>query len=355
MVNTSIPTAHSNTVNMDKGVFNCRTCNVEFSSSQAWRAHAKSDTHVTNLKDRVTSSGVVLPSTIAREDEWNKRGSRPAQESQDMNSSCNHATLESDESDHELASGGNSDAESDVAPIFVPDQCLFCGILCGTFEQNLSHMSKAHSFIIPNQDSLIVDVETLIWYLHLVIYGHQECLVCSKTRRSVEGIQQHMMAKAHCRLHVNDDMRDFYDFSEIPKPEDMIVSGESTMKLPSGKILGQRTLPSESVSRRAPARSDPQVPTQSDGSMANPVSELTTRNDRTLARLATQLSQFRAGDQQSLSHLPAYELGSVLASRMRQLSAAKRVERRIRNRLETRGNKTLMKHFQPDVPGRQNG
>ncbi|KAK8913152.1 Core trichothecene cluster (CTC) protein 15 [Metarhizium anisopliae] len=340
---------------MDKSVFNCRTCNVEFSSSQTWRAHAKSDAHVANLKDRVTSSGVVLPSTMAREDEWNKHGSRPAQKSEDVKSSCDRPTSESDESDDELASGWNSDTERDMAPTFVPDQCLFCGTLCGTLEQNLSHMSKEHSFIIPNQDSLIVDVETLIWYLHLVIYGYQECLVCSKTRRSVEGIQQHMMAKAHCRLEIKDDMRDFYEFSEIPKPEDMTVSGESTMKLPSGKILGQRTLPSESISRRAPARSEPQVPTQSDRSRAKPGSELTTRNDRTLARLATQLSQFRAGDQQSLSHLPAYELRSVLASRMKQLSAAKRVERRMQNRLQTRGNKTLMKHFQPDVPGRQNG
>ncbi|KID96927.1 TRI15-like protein, partial [Metarhizium majus ARSEF 297] len=292
---------------------------------------------------------------MPREDEWNKHGSRLAQKSENMKLSCNRLTPESDESDDELASGGNSDTESDMAPTFVPDQCLFCGTLCGTFEQNLSHMSKAHSFIIPNQDSLIVDVETLIWYLHLVIYSYQECLVCSKTRRSVEGIQQHMMAKAHCRLDINDDMRDFYEFSEIPKPEDMLASGESTMKLPSGKILGQRTLPNESMSRRPPGRSEPQVLTPSDGSIAIPGSELMTRNDRTLARLATQLSQFRAGDQQSLSHLPAYELRSVLASRMKQLNAAKRVERRMQNRLQTKGNKTLMKHFQPDVPGRQNG
>jgi hypothetical protein len=40
---------------------------------------------------------------------------------------------------------------------------------------------------------------------------------------------------------------------------------------------------------------------------------------------------------------------------MKQLSNAKRAERRTRIRLEAKGNKTFMKHFKPDVPGRLNG
>jgi hypothetical protein len=40
---------------------------------------------------------------------------------------------------------------------------------------------------------------------------------------------------------------------------------------------------------------------------------------------------------------------------MKQLSNAKRAERRTRIRLEAKGNQTFMKHFKPDVPGRLNG
>jgi pre-60S factor REI1 len=264
--------------------------------------------------------------------------------------------VESEESQDDQSSDEDSDASSDINPDFIPDQCLFCGTLSGTFEQSIQHMSQAHAFSIPQRDSLIVDEETLIWYLHLVIFGYQECLLCGKTKHSVEGIQQHMMAKAHCRFEIDDAINDFYEFS-IPtqRPEDLLVNGESIMRLPSGKILGQRASPADNASRRTAAQAESRDSAQSTEVIAGGGSELATRNERALARTATQLSQFRAGDQQSLAHLPAYELRSVIASRAKQLSSAKRAERRMRSRLEAKANKTSMKHFKPDVPGRLNG
>lgn len=312
---------------------------------------------VANLKDRVTSSGVVLPSSMARQDEWTKQSSKSVRRSESQQGqSPSRSEVESEESEDEVESDEDSDTKSDINPDFIPDQCLFCGILSGTFEKSIDHMSQSHSFTIPQQKSLIVDLETLIWYLHLIVYGYQECTLCGKTKRSVEGIQQHMMAKGHCRFEINEDMKDFYEAkSNSQQPGGMIVSGESIMKLPSGKILGQRASQSESSSRRTATPSESQLLIQSEEPIEKSGSELMTRNDRTLARLATQLSQFRVGDQQSLVHLPAYELRSVLASRMKQLSTAKRAERRMRSRVEAKGNKGLMKHFKPDVPGRLNG
>lgn len=302
----------------------------------------------------MASSGVVLPSAIARQDEWSKQNSRPAQKS-DGRTSPSQPMVDKEGSEDELSVEGDSETERDANPDFIPEQCLFCGTLSESFEQNLDHMSQTHSFSIPQQGSLIVDLETLVWYLHLIVYGYQECLLCGKTKRSVEGIQQHMTAKAHCRFEINNDMKDFYEFSEKAQPvQDMIIPGESIMKLPSGKILGQRTLPTENTSRRTLSHSESPNETASNDLVTKSGSELT-RNDRTLARVASQLSQFRMGDQQSLVHLPAHELRSVLASRMKQVSSAKRAERRMRTRLEGKGNKTLMKHFKPDVPGRSNG
>ncbi|OAA44202.1 TRI15-like protein [Metarhizium rileyi] len=341
---------------MDKRVFNCRTCNVEFGSSQAYRVHAKSDVHVANLKERVAASGVVLLSNVPRHDEEESHVSKPANKTKTNRSSSCTPTIENGKSNNEAVSAEDSDTERDETPDFVLDQCLFCGKLSGTFERNLEHMTQTHSFRVLEQQFLIVDVETLIWYLHLVIYGYSECLLCGKTRPSVEGIQQHMVAKSHCQFRLDDDIKDFYEFPEgMKSPEDMIISGESTMQLPSGKVLGQRAFSTESTSRRTAALSESQASKRSYGPISGSTSDLMTRNYRTLARLSTQLSQFRVGDQQSLAHLPAYELRSVLVSMKKQLSSSQREELRMRSRQEARGNKTLMKHFKPDVPGRLNG
>ncbi|KAK2616231.1 hypothetical protein QQS21_000866 [Conoideocrella luteorostrata] len=342
---------------MEPGVFPCRTCDVSLASSIAWREHAKTESHVSKLRHRVASSGAVLPSSAARRDEWGGADAKPGQKSSDRQpKSPDNESDDSDASEDAVSDPGDSEK-----PEFFPDQCLFCGTLNGTFEDNLKHMSQSHSFAIPQRNNLIIDLGTLIWYLHLVIYGYQECLLCGKTRKSVEGIQQHMMAKAHCRFDIAGDFQDFYEVSnDVQRAEDIFTPGESTMKLASGKTLGHRSKPVEGPSRRSGSRPDspgpsPMLTYESNEPVARTGSELMTRNDRTLARLATQLSQFRAGDQQSLAHLPAYELRSVLASRMQQLSTAKRMERRMRSRVESRNNKNLMKHFKIDVPGRSNG
>ena len=213
-------------------------------------------------------------------------------------------------------------------------------------------MASHHSFSIPKADCLSVDPETLIWYLHLVIFGYSECILCSKQKSSLEGVQHHMVAKAHCRFDIAGDFADFYDLDAGASVAGLADTEEHTLTLPNGKVIRHRLQP-EPRQRKQPSTD---LVAQEKLNMGEEHGKhALTKSDRTLARLATQLSHFRAGDQQSLAHLPASELRSVLLARKKQISTAKRQERRWASKMEAKNNKIMQGHFKPDVPGRING
>ena len=120
-------------------------------------------------------------------------------------------------------------------PEIDPARCLFCGARNGTFESNLAHMSKEHSFVIPYQDYLEVEPETLVEYLQVAIYGYGECILCATRRNTVEGIQHHMMAKGHCRLNFASNVTDLYNI-----PEKKFQAAGELLRLPSGRLTGPR-------------------------------------------------------------------------------------------------------------------
>ena len=262
-----------------------------------------------------------------------------------------------DESQEENDADSNTDQDEWHAPIFVTDQCLFCGDKCGTFDKNVTHMAMTHSFIIPYQDCLAVDLETLIWYLHLAIYGYIECIFCGTRRNSLEAVQQHMMAKGHCRFDISPDTEDFY---EIPACEDhesfnQARPDEMSLRLPSGKLLGRRSqgnVPATPQSRSVTKQS---VHTETLVLLSDHDRGLIRRKEKSMAVLAARVSQLSTSDQNSLSHLSSHEVRSVLATRKRQLDTARRIESRARSKVDRNNNKTLMKHFVMDCPGRSNG
>jgi pre-60S factor REI1 len=266
---------------------------------------------------------------------------------------------DTEDSAEETESSEDEDFENDTteaAPEFVADQCLFCGQQNGTFEASLAHMQKTHSFMIPYQSLLSVDVQTLVWYLHLVIYGYHECLLCSKRRSSLEAVQQHMVAKGHCRFDLSDDYADFYNLEALEKnSNDGLRLDESSLRLPSGKVLTSRA-DAHNTNSRPSNSSDTQqhnrIPASHEKGSS---SELISRQDRKLGAYAMQLSQLSSQDQRSLVHLSFAEQRSVLATRKKQLDKAQREERRARSKVERLGNRTLMRHFKNDVPGRSNG
>ena len=77
-----------------------------------------------------------------------------------------------------------------------PEECLFCGHFSETFEANISHMTVAHSFFIPDIEYL-VDLEGLIQYLGEKISIGNVCLYCNgkgKGFHSLGAIQKHMVS-----------------------------------------------------------------------------------------------------------------------------------------------------------------
>jgi pre-60S factor REI1 len=272
--------------------------------------------------------------------------------------------------------------------------CLFCTKATDSLASNVEHMRKRHGLFIP-QERLVVELETLVAYMHLVIYGYHECLDCGLQRNSSEAVRQHMMGKGHCAFDLLDprsEYRDFYDFgpsqSDAEDDEEheaeeesgarlggsrsaigktpLIEAVDGTARLPSGKLLSHRkATPPRPANRKAlPDKNGMQInfdhgPPASHGpepsDTAATAAELTRAERRGGFTMDRQLSTLRAADRQSLLHLTTAEQRTVLANQRKTIAKANRDERALQGRVEGLGNKTLMKSFVNDVPGRKNG
>ncbi|KAG6915393.1 hypothetical protein DXG01_011712 [Tephrocybe rancida] len=101
-----------------------------------------------------------------------------------------------------------------------PNHCLFCSHETTSLEGNLTHMSQAHSFFIPDADYL-VDIPGLITYLGEKIAVGNVCIFCNdkgREFRSLEAVRKHMVDKSHCKIAYDSaddrlEVSDFYDFS----------------------------------------------------------------------------------------------------------------------------------------------
>jgi pre-60S factor REI1 len=120
--------------------------------------------------------------------------------------------------------------------------CLFCPTHSGSIASNLTHMSVAHGFFIPDAEYL-VDVSGLIAYLGEKIAVGNACIYCyGKKRRNanamgkinkdevteegdigrefrgLEATRRHMVDKAHCKIAFESEeerleISDYYDFT----------------------------------------------------------------------------------------------------------------------------------------------
>lgn len=267
----------------------------------------------------------------------------------------------------ETSSEGDSLPSDDYE--FDPSQCLFCNRMSRDQDQNILHMSKAHGLHVDSKN-LIVDVESLLAYFHLVISGCYECLYCGTQRNTRQAVQQHMMAKGHCKYDIEDkdaEIRDFYEFPTEDVREDVLQHRNPPgMRFSSDdpQLLG---LPSQArLRRRRPSkRSDrladealqtrtlaPQSHGGSDGDdegdshsstqSATPAGEgreLSTRARKQECTLNNQLAHLRAEDRRSLLHLPPSQQRALLAAHHKQEETVRRTEQTQRGNLETAGNK----------------
>ncbi|EHK44875.1 uncharacterized protein TrAtP1_003035 [Trichoderma atroviride] len=336
----------------DKSPSLCRLCDVKFDSPSEWRQHAKSDWHVYNLRMKIAEPGAVISPPLASQS--TKRTSSPkGKKAVEVEDDANLNDESGDDSDGDVDGGTELSAQLE----FNSGQCLFCGEKHENFGENLEHMSKAHSFTIPQPAYLIVEPETLVGYLHLVIHGNGECILCAARRSTVEGIQHHMTAKGHCRFNVASDLAEFYD---VPSRE--YQAGEKSLRLPSGRLLSHRTGPSRSalarIARQSAERHLEDSTTTALATRPNESELVPAQNNDDnppLAAPSTQLSQLSRGDQQSLAHLPDHEVRSLLATSARAIDQSKREEQHSQLGLAQAGNTTLTGHFRMDTSKRFRG
>jgi pre-60S factor REI1 len=305
---------------------------------------------VYRIRCKVAEPGTVIPPPdSAKPSSPNRKSARQSAQVEDDDES-----QELSESDAESDSDSASDKETVE---FVPAQCLFCNQTSDDLDGNLAHMQQAHSLVVPFQSSLAVDLQTLIWYLHMVIFSYRECICCGKRRKTVEAVQQHMTSSGHCRFDIAEEMSEFYNMDSVaPRITDArSCLDEQTLRLPSGKLLAHRSYvdptPKSRSGGKSGAGSSAALP---DSQSNNPElqTQALTKKDRQEQALTAQISQLRTSDQMSLMHLPESQRRSLLLTHKKEMDNVKRAERRKRGRLDHVGNKTAIhtNYYKQEVP-----
>lgn len=225
-------------------------------------------------------------------------------------------------------------------------QCLFCNQQSASLIESMSHMQKRHGVFIPNPDSLIVDVETLVGYLHLVVFEYAECLYCGSIRNTPQAAQQHMTGKGHCQIDItkdNSEFRDFYDFDPSSGSDDDEGTSVSTAdrfpradgktrRLTSGKVVTHRNA-KKPRAHQPIARLDQdnmgntllERPISQVSKMSPAVTQGSRGGNKELAAAAKrnmlfnkQLATMRSKDRQALMHLPLPQPRALVAKAKRQ-------------------------------------
>ena len=241
---------------------------------------------------------------------------------------------------------------------FDESQCLFCNQTSPDLDRNLVHMSKLHGLHVDTTN-LLVDVASLLAYLHLVISECHECLYCGTQRNSSQAIQHHMMAKGHCKYDITEkdaELRGFHNISSSNAedeerrrreskrfPDDQLPT-QATSRRPRPSKRSDRHSPNITASPLEQAPPSPHLRTSA-GPSSNiaetpppATGDLSTRVLRQEHTLNNQIAQMRVGDQRSLAHLPASQQRALLATHHKQMESARRTEQTKRGSLESAGN-----------------
>ncbi|TAQ90698.1 hypothetical protein B7494_g973 [Chlorociboria aeruginascens] len=340
----------------------CQTCLANFESREMKRAHMREDWHVYNLKRRIASLPPIsetafhkhVPTVDSENDEG--EGSPPFEQSciaceqHYTNRKTWRAHLRSrnhiqKSAENPLASnsyeeGHPPDAEEQCSPL----QCLFCNVESTSSDSNLTHMSHAHSFFIPDAEYLI-DMESLLSYLFAIVAVFHECLFCGSLRSSKFAVQDHMRGKGHCKVDFEDDLhqlKQFYDFSgNVDEDEEddreelaegvTLVPVEDELRLPSGKILGHRSR-ARYFHKNLPQRAS-STPYSQQQILPDAESEPATIESKE-RRVA-----MRAGTSTSLAGVPALQQQALMAIENKMLKIETIARNAYQFKLEKEGNR----------------
>ncbi|KAK1671129.1 C2H2 type zinc-finger-domain-containing protein [Colletotrichum godetiae] len=256
-----------------------------------------------------------------------------------LNGRLQEASLsDSGKEEHDTES---SDEDTVPQEIPNPSQCLFCNELSSGFSESMTHMQKRHGLSIPSSERLIVDLQTLVKYFHLVMTEYKECLYCGSVRNTAQAVRQHMVGKAHCRINIDrpgSEFRDFYDLDsshgtdseDNPGHQRFVDSDRNTRELASGKIVSHRNAKKPRY-HRTPQNDERDSDILLNGGASpsgdtstaltasgNGKKVLTAAADKQNRIFERQLDTLRPADRQALVHLPLPKQRALVAKAKKQ-------------------------------------
>ncbi|KAL4866011.1 C2H2 type zinc-finger-domain-containing protein [Aspergillus spectabilis] len=318
----------------------CRLCNIELGSLQTWRAHVKSNRHVYNLQLKVAQPGSAIllqppPST-------------PSNQRKRAAPSCAGKRTELDVGPDQ-DSNTDSDTEDEPSVVdFNPGKCLFCVQASSTSDDNMTHMAAAHGFSVPFPEFLAVNPETVVSYLHLLIFGYRKCICCCTQRSTVKGVQQHMASKGHCRFDITPDTEEFYKIpqshSQNAVIEQMQRDSSMPVRLPSGKLIAHRK--NLDINERRAARRGPPDRDLDSFALGSGTSRPGSRAPSTPGLEVAERRRGNGGGE--IVHRSEAILAAQLSKLQIAGDRAQYKENKKRGRLDRGSNTLLFKHFRLD-------
>ncbi|ORX62112.1 hypothetical protein DM01DRAFT_1331576 [Hesseltinella vesiculosa] len=304
----------SELIQPSSGLFTCISCKVAFETSDAQRLHYRSDWHRYNLKRKVADLPPVAKDQFEQKDQAQQsekeKEKEPQQPFNGYCQPCKKSFASENQYDNHIRSKKHKenqakftprpapvaqpqpadasakldmiitddmteeeinqkiDAKIKAAPRLQDTDCLFCSHTADSFDDAMLHMTKEHSFFIPDIEFL-VDLQGMIRYLGEKISVGNTCIYCnsrSKSFASMESVRKHMTDKGHCKIAWEDDedameLADYYDYStsypmqqaEGDDDDDVelaqavhsqmhLADDEMSLVLPSGAVVGHRQL-----------------------------------------------------------------------------------------------------------------
>ncbi|TFK75288.1 hypothetical protein BDN72DRAFT_892261 [Pluteus cervinus] len=195
----------------------CEVCGKIYTTENAYRSHLSSKKH----KENELKGPKVRPEGLAAQTPPVVPAESPPSESVPETETKSETAPSSDTS--EEADQVTQSIEDKIAAArsrLSPLHCLFCIEQSTSLEENLTHMSNAHSFFIPDADYL-VNLTGLISYLGEKIAVGNVCIHCnmrSREFRSLAAVRKHMVDKSHCKIAYDTEgdrleLSDYYDFT----------------------------------------------------------------------------------------------------------------------------------------------
>lgn len=222
--------------------FYCSACRKKFSSDNMLASHKRSKKHLHMTKDEDDADSVIS-NTLTEKERIQKMDVE-----KDIVSEASVSEAATDDWEEFEGLGIN--------------ECLFCSHWSSSLDKNVTHMTRHHSFFIPDAEFLS-DITGFVTYLGVKVGADHECLKCgnqSREFRSLEAVQKHMVDKGHSIINTEGnaylEYGDYYDFSAsypdgdnenseevASKSQNSIrVDDDLSLVLPSGARVGHRSL-----------------------------------------------------------------------------------------------------------------